>query len=254
MAETTPIPPEEQPTQKSKRDLVRERLAQKYADKSFDDDEALYGQINDDYDSYENELQGLRSDEEKLISLMNSDPRSARFLRAWMEGGDPLTVLIREYGDDFMEQLQDPEKQEELAQASRDFAQRMAEDKEFVEQRRVNTQQSLSDIEMLEQEEGIAPEEIDDAVAFLVQVARDSMLCKFTPENIRMALKALHHDEDMAEADAEGEIRGRNATIKDRLRKSRQGDGMPNMGGKNSRTKQQKRPQSILEVASEASW
>lgn len=38
---------------KSKRDLAMERIKAKYPDKSFDDDEAFFGQINDDYDDYD---------------------------------------------------------------------------------------------------------------------------------------------------------------------------------------------------------
>lgn len=246
MADTTPNLPEGQ-SQKSKRDLVRERLAQKYADKSFDDDESLYGQINDDYDSYENELQGLRDEEGKLTNLMNSDPRSARFLHAWMEGGDPLTALVREYGDDFMEQLQDPEKQEALAQASKEFAERTAKNKEYEDQYQANMQQTLADIDAVQQEDGLSDEDIDAAMGFLLQVMKDGLLGKFTPESIRMALGAIHHDEDVAQAGEDGEIRGRNTTIREKLRRGKQGDGMPSMGGRN-RTPQ-KKAQSIFGIA-----
>ena len=38
---------------KSKRDLFSDRMKGKYPDKQFDDDEALFGQINDDYDDYD---------------------------------------------------------------------------------------------------------------------------------------------------------------------------------------------------------
>lgn len=41
---------------KSKRDLFSDRMKGKYPDKQFDDDEALFGQINDDYDDYDKRL------------------------------------------------------------------------------------------------------------------------------------------------------------------------------------------------------
>ena len=41
---------------KSKRDLFSDRMKAKYPDKQFDDDEALFGQINDDYDDYDKRL------------------------------------------------------------------------------------------------------------------------------------------------------------------------------------------------------
>lgn len=252
MAETIPTPPEGQEPQKSKRDLFKERLSSKYADKSFDDDEALYGQAMEDYDGYEKELNDYRDSEGKLNELMAADPRSARFLHTWMKDGDPLAALVREYGDDFMEQLQDPEKQEELAQASKDFAERMAKNKEYEEQYQANMQQTLADIEAVQQEDGLADDDMDEAMTFLIGVMKDGLLGKFSPESIRMAISAVHHDSDVEEAAAEGEVRGRNANIKEKLRKPKRGDGMPNMGGKNQQSSQPKERRSIFAMAEDA--
>ena len=41
---------------KSKRDTALERMKAKHPDRSFDDDEAFFGQINDDYDDYDERL------------------------------------------------------------------------------------------------------------------------------------------------------------------------------------------------------
>ena len=43
---------------KSNRERYTERLKAKYPDREFADDEALFGQINDDYDGYDKELSG----------------------------------------------------------------------------------------------------------------------------------------------------------------------------------------------------
>ena len=43
---------------KSRRDQFGERLKKKYPDREYADDEALFGQINDDYDEYDNKLSG----------------------------------------------------------------------------------------------------------------------------------------------------------------------------------------------------
>ena len=45
---------------KSNRERYTERLKAKYPDREFADDEALFGQINDDYDGYDKELSGLQ--------------------------------------------------------------------------------------------------------------------------------------------------------------------------------------------------
>lgn len=46
---------------KSNRDRYSERLKNKYPEKDFVDDEALFGQINDDYDSYDKEISEYKS-------------------------------------------------------------------------------------------------------------------------------------------------------------------------------------------------
>lgn len=245
MAETTPT--------KSKRDLTRERLANKYPDRNFDDDEELFGAINDDYDSYDNDLAGYREREQALSDMFTSDPKSASFLTAWRKGGDPVTELIRIYGkDEIMDAINDPDRLEELAAANKDFVERVAKEKELEGQYEQNLAASLDEIERIQQERGIGDEDIDAAIHLLVGVAGDAVVGKFSPETIDMALKALHHDTDVAEADATGEVRGRNAKITDKLRKAKSGDGMPTMGGKNGSGTHQRRNNSIFAMAEEA--
>ena len=55
---------------KSKRDLLGERLKKKYPDRDYADDEALFGQINDDYDEYDTELGQYRDRESRLTDLL----------------------------------------------------------------------------------------------------------------------------------------------------------------------------------------
>ena len=83
---------------KSNRDRYMERLKTKYPDKEFADDEALFGQTNDDYDSYDNELSGYREREKALSDLFASNPRSAAFLTDWRKGEDPIIGMVRKSG------------------------------------------------------------------------------------------------------------------------------------------------------------
>lgn len=209
------------------------RLKEKYPDKDFSDDEVLFGQVNDDYDGHENEVNGYKEREQKFSDLFTRDPRSASFLMSWRDGGDPAVELVRMFGDDFVEELKDPEKQEELAKASQEFAERVAKEKEFEEQYSQNIEQTLGVIEELQKETGRTDEEIDGAMSFLVGIMKDGILGKFSRESLEMAFKALEHDEDMVVAGQEGEVRGRNAKIVEKLRKGDKGDGTASLGGRN---------------------
>jgi len=116
---------------KSNRERYTERLKAKYPDREFADDEALFGQINNDYDGYDKELSGYKEREKALSDLFASNPQSAAFLTDWRKGEDPIIGMVRKFGDDFKAALEDPEKQEALAAANKEFAERIAQEKEY---------------------------------------------------------------------------------------------------------------------------
>ena len=223
----------ENPTVKSNRDKFRERMSKKYPDHNFDDEEALYGQIGDDYDGYEQEINGYKEREKAFSDLFTSDPRSASFLTNWRKGGNPAIELVRMFGDDFVEELKDPDKQEELAKASQEYAERVAKEKDFDEQYQKNIAETLSTIKATRDEKGWSDEQVDEIMEFLVNIMKDGILGKFSRESIEMASKAINHDADVEEAAHEGEVRGRNAKIDEKLRKKSHNDGTANLSGKN---------------------
>lgn len=218
---------------KSKRATALERLKARYPDKEFADDEAMYGQMLDDFNAGEQELGGYRDREKAFSDLFTSDPRSAKFLTDWKNGKNPAVALVEMFGDDFVDELKDPEKQEELARASKDFAARVAKEKEYDEEYTKNIDASRSMIEQLQKDEGLSDDDIDRAMEFLVGIMKDGILGKFKKESVLMALNALDHDADVAAAEEEGKVAGKNEKIIEKLRQRGKGDGTANLAGKN---------------------
>ena len=223
----------ENATVKNNREKFAERMKNKYPDRSFDDDESLFGQINDDYDGYEQEANGYKEREKAFSDLFTSDPRSAAFLTSWRKGGNPAIELVRMFGDDFLEELKDPARQEELAKASQEYAERVAKEKDFDEQYQKNIEATLKTLEAMQEEAGWSDEQVDQAMEFLVGIMKDGILGKFSRESIMMAFKAINHDANVKEAAHEGEVKGRNAKIDEKLRKSSHNDGTANLNGRN---------------------
>lgn len=219
---------------KSNKDKYTERLKAKYPDREFADDEDLFGQVNDDYDNYDNELSRYREQEQALTDMIASNPRSAAFLTDWRNGEDPIIGMIRKFGDDFKAALEDPDKQEALAAANKEFAERISKEKEYEEEYQKNIKETLATLESMQQEEGLSDKDIDTGMDFLVGIVRDGIMGKFTRESVAMALKAVRHDSDVEQADREGEVRGRNTKIKEKLRKSGKSDGTANLAGGNA--------------------
>lgn len=227
---------------KSNRDLYEERLKAKYPDREFADDEALFGQINDDYDGYDKELEEYKNREKSLSDLFGADPRSAAFLTDWRNGEDPVVGLIRKFGGEIKSALEDPKKAEAFAEANKEYAERIAKEKEYEDQYQNNISETLSTIEKMQSEEGLSDDDIDNAMDFLIGIMRDGLLGKFSAESIRMALKALNHDVDVQEANHIGEVKGRNSKIKETLRKGRTNDGTANLAGKNGGSASKRMP------------
>lgn len=116
-----PTQPTDNQAVESKRDNFMKRLRGKYPDKQFDDDEAVYGQINDDYDEYDGQLKRYKDEEQALVDMFNKDERSAAFLSDWHKGEDPVSALVRRFGRDIVEAMDDPEKADEIAEANKEY-------------------------------------------------------------------------------------------------------------------------------------
>jgi hypothetical protein len=226
---------------KSKRDQMLERMKGKYPGKEFADDEALYGQINDDYDSYDKELSGYKERENAFSDLFTKDKRSAAFLTAWRNGGDPVVELVRNFGQDIVQSLQDPDKQDALADAQKEYLDRVSKSDKLNKEFDQNFPESLALMDKIQEEDGVPPETMDKAFEFLMQLSHDALVGKFSEETIRAALKSVNYDTDVEDAGAAGEVRGRNQKIQEKLRKSHASDGTATLDGKNADGTQQRR-------------
>ncbi len=214
------------------------RLKSKYPDKSFEDDEAVFGQISDDYDDLDGQLaerdarlKEYEGREKELADMFTGDPRKAQLMMDFRDGKDPLISMIKRFGPELETILHDEARQDEIAQANKEYTERVMEEKNYEEQYNKNLESSIANIESLK-EKGMSDEDIDAAFALLVGIVRDGIVGKFSPESFEMAVKAINHDTDVENAGSDGEVRGRNAKIDEKLRKSK-GDGTGPIGGQN---------------------
>lgn len=238
---------------KSRRDQHLDRLRSKYPNKKFEDDEEIYGQISDDYDTYETELEGYRSREKSLSDMFAADPRSAQFLTDMHNGKDPVLGLVRNFGMEIKDVLDDPEMQDKIADANKEYVERIANSKKLDEEYEKNMDKTLETLRQFQYERGMSDEQIDQVVGFLLGVVRDGVMGKFSTEMLDMAYKALNYEADMAAAGEEGEVAGRNAKITENLRKSNKGDGTIPLGGKNGQgASVPRQSKSMFDLANEA--
>lgn len=235
---------------KSRRVQIGERLKKKYPDREYADDEALFGQINDDYDEYDRELSGYKDRESKLTEMFTKDPRSAQFITDMAQGKDPWASLINRIGiDGVKEMLEDPAKMEEFSKSNKEYVDRMAKQKGLEEEWEKNMKTTLAMLEQKQQELGLTDEQIDQAADLIKEITNDAVIGIIKPGTIDMVLKAINHDADIAAASEEGEIRGKNAKAEAKLRKPKRGDGTPTLAGANNAPAPSRQKGSIFDIA-----
>lgn len=237
---------------KPKMDIALERMTAKYPDEDFSDKEKFYGKIVEDYVDGEDRIAKYEEDERRLSDMMMADPRAAQILVDMSNGADVATSLVRMFGNEIKDAIDDPDRLEEMAEANKEYVERVAKNKQYEEMYKENLEHTIADIDMVQREMGLSDEQVDKAMALLQSIVSDGVMGKFTPDNIKMALKAISHDEDVALAAEEGEVKGRNTRIEEKLRKSAKGDGMPTINSKNNNVAQAKRGSSIFDLARQA--
>lgn len=237
---------------KSKREQQIERLRARYPEKRFEDEDEIYGTIYDDYDQYEQELGELKGREQTLSDMFAADPRSAQFLTDMHKGEDPVLGLVRNFGVEIKDYLEDPEMQEEIEEANREYIERVARNKELEAEWKANEEETKETLRRFQEEKGLSDEEIDALFAKALGIVNDGVMFKYTYETLEMVSKAMNYDTDVATASEEGEIAGRNARITEQLRRPKQGDGTNPIGGRNGEGERPRRGQSIFDLAGEA--
>lgn len=248
MEKEDPIPPKEV----GKRAAFLSRLREKHPEKDFEDEDVRYGQITDDFDALESENAAMRKNEQRLTGMFNSNPKAAAMMVDWMDGKDPVLTLVKRFGPELSEVLTDPEKQEALAEAQQEYLERVTKEHELEEEYQQNLSASLEEIESLQSELGLSEAEVDKAIELLLRIVNEGVMGKFSRESLQLAMHALNHDADVAAADREGEVRGKNAKIEEKLRRKASGDGTAVLGGHHGGGTTAPKARSIFDLAKEA--
>lgn len=224
---------------KTNKEIALERYRSRYPDADPNDEEAMYGHMNEDYDKYESDLKAANATSDKLNELLDSDPRSAAFLTAWHDGKNPVLAFIDEYGEDVMSDIQNPENRAKIEASTKAFMAKAAKAKELDAQYDKNIQASRDLYQQMVAEGTYTQEQIDKGLDLLEQVFNDFLVGKVTREGIEAMIKSTSYDDAVNEAGAEGEIRGRNAQIQTKRKASLKGDGLPQGGGGGNKPKAQ---------------
>ncbi len=220
----------------SKRGLFVSKYREAHPDDEFDeaDDEALFERIARDQEESANSLNKYKEEGKKLTDLFSSDPRAAGMFMSWKEGGNPIDYLLENFGDEFKEALNDPEKKEEFAKSYQKWLDKVANDGKMKQECDDNLQATFKTLEDLQAQNGWSDEESLNVFNAVHDIIMDGIYNKITAETFQLAAKALNYEKDVEDASMTGEIKGRNAKIEEKLQKDKTPEGLPpTLGGAN---------------------
>ena len=210
---------------KTGKELMIERLSVKHPELNADDEESLFGVIGADYDEYDKQIESnaqMRESLNKMLAIFEESPEATALYVDLARGGKSvLEYLIENYGDDFLEALddRDPDTIAKIAKAESNYRAKVAKDKELGEQATQNLGASLDALDEAAIEAGVSDEDKDKAFEVFANMLDDAIRNKVSKDTWMMFIKGINHDKDVAEAADEGEVRGRNFRIVEKLKK-----------------------------------
>lgn len=184
-------------------------------------------------EKYDKELEGYRSNNDRVSKLFDSDPRAGRFFVNWMaSGGNPIQYLLDIFGPELTEAMESEEGRAKIVESTNKYLERKAENEKGEAERMANYEQSINDLTAFAEEKGLSEEQAVAVFEKVNQIAYDAIDGKYSREAYEMAYKAMNYDGDVEKARTEGEVTGRNAKIEERLGKVNKKPEMPpSLGG-----------------------
>lgn len=215
------------------REALLARVREHYPERDFeqDDDDSLYGGLDEYARERDEELGRYKESEKALSEMFTRDPRSANLLLDLRDGKSLAVELVRRFGPELKEELDNPELLDQIAEAERDYIERVQQGKQFEEEYKTNLPESLKLLTRWKEEHGYSDSDEQEVMNFLQEVTRNVILGIFTSEMLDVAYNALHYQGDIKDAESLGEARGRNARIVEQTRKASETDNIPVLGG-----------------------
>lgn len=224
----------QQPAQEERpnRKAFSERFAKRHKDIDFEDKEARYGAMNEDADAlsaYEENGKALSEmfDNNRWLAAMAMDLKNNPDM-------NPIEWMASQ-GIDVKAALDDEEEGKKVAEQIADFQKKKAEQDKHEQELVDNLKHSADEMESL----GLDNDEKSDLWEKFFAMVSDAEDGKVSAETWQLFKNAQSYDSDVASAREEGEMRGRNEKIENKVKRSSRTDVPPSFstsgGGSNKK-------------------
>lgn len=226
MVENTEI----QETPKTGRALLIERLRAAYPDQEtdYEDDDAFYSGLENMYNDNEKRVKDLTEGNKRLAEALAREPEAGLFLSQVMEGTPVLTAITNAYGDVLKAVEGDEQSMNEFnagMQSRRESEKELADIKMRQEQNAEKFSQVISDFL---DKKGLDEKGRQDFADYTSNLVDKIYTFEFDEPTLEAIWQAMNYASDVKDAEAMGEVRGRNANI-EMQRRSMTSDGVPQL-------------------------
>ena len=214
---------------KSNKDLFFERIRAKYPGEDLTDEEAVYGKSMSAYDEEHDRLKDIARDNKALVDRLSQDPATASFVSDVMAGKVPpaaIEYIMANYND-----VGSDPKYAEFAQNREADRARRAEIERMADEYAKNLAASEAEIRAFAEQEGMTEDDVSDIIAKAQTLVFEPLAKgKFTKQSLSALRDLVTMDEQLALANEQGYVKGRNEKIVEKKAKLK-GDGLPKNTG-----------------------
>lgn len=212
----------------------RDRVSKLYPNAPMDTDEDIENLYNRYADDRENELKDINDNLQIIEDMMSADEDLRAVLTDMIVNKTPFRAAIAKYlSPEDLTPLPTDEDYDAVRNAYNERLEKGKAQKTRMQEIDRNEEQTYNDFEAFITEKKLTDEQANELNDTIGEIFENLLMKKITPEMLVMFYKGMNYDKDMAKADSEGEIRGRNAAIEAKrvASESKKGDGIPNLVG-----------------------
>lgn len=223
---------------KSNKQRLRDRYTANHPDKDWEAEgagEDLAGMAADELDAYDRDKAARKDMDDKFNKLFNEDKRSSSVFIDWANGKDPIEAFVRKFGSDMVASLETPEGQAKFKEANDAWKQEQLDAETREAEFNKNLEKSVEVMSQFETENSLEDGAMDKIILSIYEMCDNAVKGIFTKEMLESAHKAGNYDSAVESARTEGEVAGRNAKIRSKLKQSQPDRTMPpTLNGANS--------------------
>lgn len=215
--------PQETP-KKSNRDTFMERYKADYPDDDSEDEETVYGRMNERNAAYDK----LKKNDDDFRNLVTEHPQyGAMFIDA-ADGKNFIESFLGRFPkEDILAAYDDPEMAKKLADKQAEYIQSQQDSKKLKEEGEANIQESIGRFSDFCEKNGIDGEEANKLWGKCIDFYVEGLQGKFSDKLFETVMKAENYADDVEGAREEGLVAGHNAKVKTQLARGKEPAGIP---------------------------